>query len=162
MTFRNFLDKLEEWFLVWSLAASVLLVFAQIIMRYVFRNSLSWSEELTRYLFLWMSWVGASYAVRHGSHFRVGMLADLLKGRARDAYEVLVLSVWLGFSVFLTYQGGKICLFQWQRGQISSAMEIPMALAYASVPAGCALMTLRLLIGLNDLVVGFFQEKKAV
>ena len=151
--FRTLLDKLEEWFLVWTLAFSVLLVFAQVVMRYVFRNSLSWSEELTRYLFLWMSWVGASYAVRCRSHFRVTMFADMLKGRARDAYELLILLIWLGFSVFLTYQGAKISLFLWHRGQLSAAMEIPMALAYASVPVGCALMTLRLALDFKDLAV---------
>ncbi|GHV49163.1 hypothetical protein FACS1894204_13640 [Synergistales bacterium] len=150
--FRTALDKLEEWFLVWSLAVSVILVFLQVIMRYIFHNSLSWSEELTRYLFLWMSWVGASYAVRYRSHFRVEMLSDLLKGRSRELYELLVITMWLGFSLFLTWQGCKITLFLWQRGQVSSAMEIPMAFAYASVPAGCGLMTLRLLLDIKDLI----------
>lgn len=158
---RTFLDKLEEWFLVGSMAFSVLLVFAQVVMRYVFKNSLSWSEELTRYLFLWMSWVGASYAVRCRSHFRVTLLLDMLKGKVREAYELLILLIWLGFGVFMTYQGGRMSLLLWQRGQLSAAMEIPMALAYASVPFGCALMTLRLALDFKDTLSGFLSPKEA-
>ena len=49
-------DNLEEYILVYSMMFSVALVFVQVIMRYVFSNSLSWSEELARYLFLWQIW----------------------------------------------------------------------------------------------------------
>ena len=64
-------DKLEEYFLVFCLGFMVLLVFVQVVMRYIFQNSLSWSEELARYLFLWLSWIGASYAVRDAKRAQI-------------------------------------------------------------------------------------------
>jgi len=145
------LNDVEEWFLVVTIAANVLLVFYQVIMRYVFQNSLSWSEELARYLFLWYSWVGTSYAVRFRGHLRVEMFANMLKGRTRKWFELLVIGIWFLFSLFLAYQGVKVTRFIAESQQLSSAMQIPMAWAYASVPVGCALMSLRLLGDLWDI-----------
>ena len=56
-------EKLEEYFLVISMIAMVVIIFLQVVMRYVFNNSLTWSEEIARYIFLWQIWIGVSYAV---------------------------------------------------------------------------------------------------
>jgi len=142
---KKHLNNAEEYLLVASLAFNVALIFLRVVMRYVFRNSLSWSEELARYVFLWQTWLGASYAVREHRHLRVEILADRLKGRARLLFELLVLFIWFGFSLFLAYEGTVITLFLVDSGQLSAAMQIPISWAYASVPVGCGLMALRLL-----------------
>ncbi|WP_352425027.1 TRAP transporter small permease [Aminomonas paucivorans] len=141
---KKWFDNAEEYLLVGSLAFNVVLVFFQVVMRYVFQNSLSWSEELARYIFLWQTWLGASYAVKEHRHLRVEMLADRFKGRARLVFELFVLVVWFGFSGFLAYQGYQMTSFLVQSGQTSAAMQIPISWAYASVPVGCGLMALRL------------------
>jgi TRAP-type C4-dicarboxylate transport system permease small subunit len=74
------------------------------------------------------------------------MFANLIKGQGRKYYELLVLIIWFIFSVLMTWYGTQLLLFIHETGQISSGMEIPMTLPYASVPAGCGLMSLRLLI----------------
>lgn len=139
-------DKLEEYFLVFCLGFMVLLVFVQVVMRYIFQNSLSWSEELARYLFLWLSWIGASYAVRERGHFRVQMFIDKLDGRKREIGEALILLVWFGFCLFLAYQGWLLTAHLFLRGQMSPAMQLPIAYAYASVPVGVTLMSIRVLV----------------
>jgi TRAP-type C4-dicarboxylate transport system permease small subunit len=149
---RKAFDRIEEVFLVSSLAFNVVLIFIQVIMRYVFQNSLSWSEELARYVFLWQTWVGASYAVKMRRHFRVEMLVDLLKGRLRKWYELAVLLVWCAFALFIAWQGSVLTHFLIRRWQVSAAMQIPIAWAYASVPAGCAMMGARLLWEMKDLL----------
>lgn len=149
---KKFIDNFEEYFCVWSLAIMTILVFIQVVMRYVFQNSLSWSEELARYIFLWLSWVGASYAVKERSHFRVEMFADLLKGKARKIFELFVLLVWFSFCLFLAYQGSMITRHLIIRKQLSAAMEIPMAWAYASVPVGSFLMAARLVVEIRKVL----------
>lgn len=149
---RNAFDRIEEVFLVTSLAFNVVLIFIQVVMRYVFQNSLSWSEELARYIFLWQTWVGASYAVRMRRHFRVEMLVDLMKGRLRKWYELVVLLVWCAFALFIAWQGSVLTAFLIKRWQVSAAMQIPIAWAYASVPAGCAMMAIRLVMEMKDLL----------
>jgi TRAP-type C4-dicarboxylate transport system permease small subunit len=146
MTIKKFLDNFEEYFVVWTMALMTVLVFCQVVMRYVFSSSLSWSEELARFVFMWLSWVGASYAVKERSHFRVEMFANLLKGRHRKRFELSILAVWFAFSVTMAWLGTRLVIFLMETGQISAAMEIPMSWVYASVPAGCALMALRLVV----------------
>lgn len=150
---KKHLDNAEEYLLVASLAFNVALVFLQVVMRYVFHNSLSWSEELARYVFLWQTWLGASYAVKEHRHLRVEMLADLLKGRPRLLFELFVLIIWFAFSLFLAYEGTKLTLFLAESGQRSAAMEIPMSWVYASVPVGCGLMALRLIVEMRGILV---------
>lgn len=146
MTVKKFLDNFEEYFCVWTMAIMTILVFIQVVMRYVFSNSLSWSEELARFIFLWLSWIGASYAVKERSHFRVEMFADMIKGTARRQFEYFILIVWFAFSFALTWLGTQLVIFLYDTGQTSAAMDIPMTLPYASVPIGCGLMCVRLII----------------
>jgi TRAP-type C4-dicarboxylate transport system permease small subunit len=154
MTFRKFADNFEEYFVVWSLAIMTALVFVQIVMRYVFHSSLSWSEEIARYIFLWLSWIGASYAVKERAHFRVEMLANVLKGRARKIFELAVLFVWFLFSFFLTWYGTALVMFLMDTGQVSTAIQLPMSLTYASVPVGCGLMSIRLIVEIWKIIKG--------
>ena len=138
-------DRFEEYLLVYSMMFSVALVFTQVVMRYVFSNSLSWSEELARYLFLWQIWVGASYAVKERRHLRIEVVQELLKDDfKKNIFELFALTLWLGFSIFLAYKGTELTSLLFHRGQVSPAMRIPMACAYASVPVGCTLMSIRL------------------
>ncbi len=138
-------DKLEEVFLVASLVVTVTLVFAQIIMRYVVGQSLYWSEELARYIFLWQIWVGTSFAVKYSSHIRVEFLRNLLSEKKQLILDFVVQVIWLAFVVFLTYKSGILVRMLFGRGQLTPALRIPVAYAYLSVPVGCALMTFRLL-----------------
>ncbi|MEG1823827.1 MAG: TRAP transporter small permease [Cloacibacillus sp.] len=154
MTVKKFLDNFEEYFCVWTMAIMTVLVFFQVVMRYVFSNSLSWSEELARFIFLWLSWIGASYAVKERSHFRVEMFANMVKGRARVYFEYFVLIVWFVFSFILTWLGTELVVFLYDTGQASSAMDIPMTWPYASVPVGCALMCIRLVVEMYKLYKG--------
>ncbi len=146
MTVKKFLDNFEEYFCVWTMAIMTVLVFIQVIMRYVFSNSLSWSEEMARFIFLWLSWIGASYAVKERSHFRVEMFANMIKGKNRVTFEYFILIVWFAFSFILTLLGTQLVIFLFDTGQRSAAMELPMTLPYASVPVGCALMCVRLIV----------------
>ena len=117
MTIKKFLDNFEEYFCVWTMAIMTLLVFVQVVMRYVFSNSLSWSEEMARFIFLWLSWIGASYAVKERSHFRVEMFANMIPGAARRYFEYFVLIVWFVFSFILAWIGTELVIFIADTGQ---------------------------------------------
>ncbi|NCB94790.1 MAG: TRAP transporter small permease [Clostridia bacterium] len=151
MAVSKFFDNIEEYFCVWTMAIMTVIVFIQVVMRYVFSNSLSWSEELARFIFLWLSWIGASYAVKERSHFRVEMFANMIKGKSRIYFEYMILIVWFVFSFFLAWQGTMLLIFLQETGQESAAMQIPMTWPYASVPIGCALMCTRLIVELYKL-----------
>lgn len=71
---------LEEFILLPILVFQLGLIFVQVVLRYGFSYSLSWSEELARYLFVWLMWLGVSYAARNRTHLRVTMIREI--GRA--------------------------------------------------------------------------------
>ena len=74
-------EKLEEIFLVIILIAAVVIVAMQVVTRYVFKIPLPWSEEIARYLFLWLTWVGASYATKERKHVSIDLVYEKLPER---------------------------------------------------------------------------------
>lgn len=145
MTFLKALDeKFEEYFLVGSLIFNLVLIFIQVIMRYIFKSSLSWSEELGRYIFLWQIWIGASYAVKKSKHLRIEVLKKHLSPKGQVKLDLVAIIIWAAFSLFLTTKSAELTSILISRGQLSPAMRLPMGYAYASVPVGCGLMTIRL------------------
>lgn len=138
-------DHLEEWILVPMIAFSAVLLFVQVVMRYVFRNSLSWSEELARFLYIWEVWLGIAYATKTGEHLRVTLVYNLVKGRAAFILRVAVNILWLAFGILMACIGGQTMISIMNFGQLSSAMRIPMWLVYLAVPTGAFLMAVRLI-----------------
>lgn len=138
-------DKFEESILIVSLVFTVVIIFAQVVMRYVFKNSLSWSEELARYIFLYQIWLGASFAVKRKRHLRIEIIKTKLSPKNRVIFDTLALTIWLIFSIFLAYMSFNLTVIIFQRGQLSPAMRIPMGYAYLSVPLGSGLMAIRLI-----------------
>ena len=144
MKVLKFIDEqFEKWFLIVSLIVMVLVTFIQIVLRW-FNAATVWAEEFSRYVMLYQVWVGASYAVHEDAHIRITALIGKLSGGRRRGMDLVVLTLWLLFALWLTVEGcvlvGKIAAM----GQVSSAMRIPMTIPYASVPIGGALMTIRL------------------
>lgn len=137
-------DHLEEIFLLPAFTLSTALIFLQVIMRYVFKNSLSWSEELVRYLYVWETWIGCSYATHKCSQLRITMIKDKLSPKAQNILEIFVTIVWIAFAAFVFYQSyraiGTIVKF----GQKSAALQIPMQYPYLAIPVGMTLMVIRL------------------
>ena len=146
------LNQIEEKFLILNLLFSTLLVFVNVVLRYCFHASLHWVDELARYLFLWLIWVGADFALREGRHLRIGMIADHVKGKARIALEILVLVVWFGFCVFLGWQGIKLVSVVVAQDQLSTSLQMNMGWAYACVPCGAIFMAIRLIFEIRDVI----------
>ncbi len=144
-------DHLEEYVLVGSLVLNVVLVFAQVIMRTVFRNSLTWSEELSRYIYIWEIWLGASIALREKQHIRVEMALGFLKTeRAKAVLTALADIIWFLFNVYMIWNGYELLESMAGRKAVSSGMHIPMVLIYVAIPTASFLTALRLLGCLRD------------
>ena len=137
---KKIIFNLDEYLMILMLAVSTVLIFAQVVMRYVFGNSLSWSEELARYMFVWQTWVSTGYAVKKRRHIRITSFVDLTSGVKRVLLELIVLAIWFAFSAFLGYESIGLCRMLHAQGQTSTAMGMPMWIAYLSVPMGSIIM----------------------
>ena len=134
-------DKLEEYLLCGSLVCTTLIVFAQVIMRKVFNDSLAWSEELTRYIFIWQIWLGVSIAQRDKQHIKVELLKSLVISVV-DFFATLVL---IAFNVFLVINGSELVNQMYTRGNVSGAMRLPMWIVYSVLPISSFILSLRLI-----------------
>lgn len=138
-------EKLEEYVLIAMMLLLVTLVVAQVFFRFVINYSIGWSEELARYLLIWIAWIAASYAVQQNAHIRVEIVKDLFSGAVKKVLELVVLVISFGFSIFLAYEGTNFILAIKMTGQTSPSLDLPMWIVYLAVPVGGTLMAIRLI-----------------
>ena len=138
-------NRFEEIFLVILLLIMVVVIFLQVVMRYAFNNSLSWSEELARILFIWVSWVGISFGQKRAEHIKITLVTDAVKGKAKEIVLLVADLCTLGILVVLLVKGIQITDKIYTMASITPALSVPKWLVYASVPVSCLLMAVRLL-----------------
>lgn len=138
-------NRAEEIFLVILMVIAVILVSMQIITRYLLHIPLPWSEEIARYLFLWLTWVGASYATKERKHVSIDVLYSQLPEKAQLVCRVITVIVWMAFLFMMSRLGIKLTASVASGGQIAVGSGIPMWIPYASIPTGMCLMLFRLI-----------------
>jgi len=105
---RFILVDLVEVFLVLLMAALCIDIFIGVYTRYVMGEAVHWYEEVARYLFIWMAFLGAAVAVRRRLHFVVHVLVNRFGRRLKFTAELLCWGIVIGFSVFITIQGIRV------------------------------------------------------
>lgn len=151
-------NKLEEYFLVYTMVLMVVIVFVQVIFRYILNDSLSWSEELVRYIFIWQVWLGASLGMRINEHIRVDMFVKLLPSAPQKVMNVLADILVLAFYVFLIVYGFEYLASVIAKDMTSTALQLPLSWVYASLPVGSAIIALRYVVLVGKSVVSLFRK----
>lgn len=121
------------------LVAMVIVTFAQVVSRYVLHISLSWSEEVARFLLMWLAMLGAAYGFKTKSHFAMALVVNRFGERLRRILGLLVtlvIAAFMALFVVLTLQ----LIFFAMIDQTAPATQISMALPYAAGPVGGILM----------------------
>lgn len=156
-----FSDKLTYVYNVIAALFMVMLVFSsfmQVLTRYVFNNSWTWTEEMARYAFIWMNFTGAAAGFRKGQLVAVDNIYKMTKGTLRIVFSFLVSAV-VGVIGYVFFRYG-IELINLVGGNPSVVMRIPMALIHASEPVfGLGLM-INALAGFIETVEMVAKEKK--
>lgn len=132
------IDKVEDLCLITMFAGMVGIIFFQVIMRYLFNNSLSWSEELGKFLFVWISWLGISIGHRRQEHIKITLLVGKLPYRWQKGLEViseLLLIVICGVTLYYS-----LVMIQIQIPIPYAGIKISTAWGYLAVVLGCGLM----------------------
>jgi TRAP-type C4-dicarboxylate transport system permease small subunit len=122
----------------------VLIVFGNVVGRYVFNYSLAWAEEASRFLFIWTVFIGAVLTNEKYEHMHLDMLVQWLPGKPGRMMQLLAYAVML-FVFGILIRGGVIATLDslsWE----SPALEIPYGLVYSIVPFCCAVMFYQTLV----------------
>ena len=138
-------QRLEEVLITALLTLMSVVIIFQVFMRYAMDASLSWSEELARYSFIWMVYIGISYAVRCNRHLSVDAINLLFKERGRFIIGLIADLLFLGFALLISVNGWAVVERVARSGQSSASIELPMFFIYAAMPTGFSLICVRLL-----------------
>lgn len=138
-------EKLEEIFLVILMSAATMIVAAQVFTRYLLKIPMPWSEETARYLFIWMVWVGASFATKERRHISIDVVVSRLPKAGRRGCLVVSTAVWIAFLTCMAYLSFKLTYSVFGGSQVAIGSGVPMWIPYAAIPTGMTLMLFRLL-----------------
>lgn len=151
------LSMIENAVIILGLSAMFLILLAQVIMRYVFSRPLTWSEEAARFIFVYVSFIGISYAYRQKGHIRMEVVVNLFPQAVRRGLEVLInLGTIALFCYMIPFSFRFIGI---QAGVKATATHIPMSIVYTALPLGMALSCVRLLISSLRIIWG--EEENA-
>jgi len=139
-------------------AAMSLAIFLQVLARYVFDYPLSWPEELGRFVFAWIVFLGIVPVIRADEMPALDLIYRWIPDKAGQFLKFIVSVVILGFLVIMLKGGFE--LMARQTAQISVALEVPMAVVYSAIPFGTLLMCLLMLFKVIDQGKTLFAKKK--
>lgn len=144
MSFVKWLDEnLEATIGVILLGLMTVILFAQVIMRHVFNNSLVWSEELARYIFVWLIYLGISYGAKQMRHIKIEAALGMFPKILRPYITLLGNLLFLAYAIIIIYTGYDLVQRQLRLGQVSPALNIPFAIVYAAPVIGFIFTALR-------------------
>ncbi len=160
-TVKKTTDKFLEGMLSLVMAVLVIDVLWQVFSRYVLRDSSSFTEELARYLLVWVSLLGASYGVGRKLHLGVDLLPARLTGLKKKMLLVFTDLAVMAFALFgLVIGGGRLVYISFHLEQVSAAMRLPLGWVYLVVPLSGLLMILYCCISIVETVRLSSSEKE--
>jgi TRAP-type C4-dicarboxylate transport system permease small subunit len=127
-------------------------VAVQIFARYVLNHSLFWSEELARYLFIYLVFLGAAIVLRREGHIRVSFFVEQLPPRLRRGIAVLGDLLLLGFAGIVFAQSVRLAAMVWTVP--TAALLVPWTLVYLGIVLGMGAMVLVILGTLRSHLTG--------
>ncbi|UXX79091.1 TRAP transporter small permease [Reichenbachiella carrageenanivorans] len=135
MDFRQTLDKTLETVLSALLGLMVLNVLWQVGSRYLLNDPSAFTDELSRYLLIWVGLLGAAYASGKGMHVSIELLERKLDDRKKHWQQVFIQIMVLVFALAVLIIGGiRLVYISFELGQTSSAMQLSLGYVYLALP----------------------------
>ncbi len=134
---KNLLDNILEKILITIMAVMVVNVLWQVASRYIVQSPSAFTDELSRYLLIWLSLLGASYVTGKKMHLSIELLATRISPRRQQTLNVIIYSLVGLFALLVMVVGGfRLVYITLTLGQTSAALEIPLAYVYVVLPLG--------------------------
>lgn len=146
------IDRVEGFAMIILMLFATITAIVQVIARYVFNNSLYWSEESILYSLISLSFIAGSMGVRYGAHISVEVLPLLVGPRFAKALQYIASILGILFALSLVYYGGRVAINTMNMGQLSPALRIPVGYIYTVIPISGLFMMMRYLWILSSLI----------
>ncbi len=140
------IDKEGERYLLLPLyALIVIVIFSEVMRRFVLSYSSIWAEEVARYAFIYVSWIGASAAIRERAHIRIDVIFQFVSERGKGIIFIFGDIVTLALAVTAFYWSLHPVFTSLHFDSVTHGLRISQAWFLAAVPLGFAMMTIRLI-----------------
>ena len=157
---RYILGKIEDIICAICLIVMTALTFANVIARYIFSASFSFSEEITTYLFVLLSLIGSAVAVRRKAHLGFTAILDLLPKGLQRLIQTMSYGLATFFSAALFWYGISMVQSQIYHGQVTAGMQWPEWIFGSFVPIGAFFITVEFLFMFLDTISGKGDDAK--
>ncbi|GHB38879.1 TRAP transporter small permease [Mongoliitalea lutea] len=129
------LDKVIGLALMLLMAAMVLNVTWQVVSRYVLQNPSSFTDELSRYMLIWLGMLGSAYVAGQNQHLAIDILPNKLEGTSKQRLLLFIAAAVLVFALVVMIVGGaNLVYITFLLGQKSATLQVPLAYVYAIIP----------------------------
>ncbi len=142
----DFIDRVENITLVWTILGLAFIGFVQVICRYLFNYSFTWFEEFGRFMGVFLAFLGAGIGVKTGSHFTMDLVVIHLKPPWQQLLRSLTSAGCGVFFFFVAWFSVKIVSRMYGYETTSPTMEIPMYIPYLPIPVFSVVMGIRFCI----------------
>ncbi|MEK9499233.1 TRAP transporter small permease [Photorhabdus sp. P32] len=156
---KNLVYCLNKGLAFFTVSLSVFLVFCvtwQVVSRYVFGTPSTVTDELARYLFMWVAMIGAAYTTGQHRHLAIDLLTMKLKGIGKNSVSLVIqAAIALFAAIVLVYGGSILVISTLETGQITPALGLPMGYVYLCLPISGVLMICYVLVDIVALIRNF-------
>jgi TRAP-type C4-dicarboxylate transport system permease small subunit len=145
MNIFNYIDKnAERWLLLTFYVMLVITMAIEVLRREVFAFSSIWGEEVVRYAFIYLAWIGAAAAVKERAHIRIDVLLHYLSPRLKTVIYIFGDLVMFGVALVALYTSYEAVHVSAEFGSVTDGLRVSKVWALMAVPAGFALVIFRL------------------
>lgn len=145
---KHIWNNFERWISAFFIAFLSVILFVEVLFRYIFYTSVGWIGEISGFVFVWFIYLSISYVTGQNTHIRVQIL-DLLLPKNWIRYVDMCMSLlWLAFNVLMTYYGTQLVLSVIRYPFQTPILDISMAIPYSIIPLAFGLMTIRLAVNM--------------
>lgn len=139
---REQLVKWLEKILALLMALLVLDVIWQVVTRFLLNNPSSFTDELARYLLIWLGLLGAALVSGHKMHLAIDLLSDRIRPQFQKYLAIFIdLVVLITALSIMVFGGSKLVYTIWSLGQTSTALQVPLSVVYTIIPFSGLLIT---------------------
>jgi TRAP-type C4-dicarboxylate transport system permease small subunit len=132
---KNQIDKIIATSLVLLMGLMVVNVTWQVLSRYIFQSPSSFTDELSRYMLIWLGMLGAAYVAGQNQHLAIDIVLRKLEGLAKIRLQIMINVLVIIFAVIAMVLGGSNLVYiTYMLGQKSATLQIPLAYVYGIIP----------------------------
>jgi TRAP-type C4-dicarboxylate transport system permease small subunit len=141
LAFKNIIDRILSWMVIVLMGIITVNVLWQVFSRFILLDPSSFTEELARYMLIWIGILGAAYVAGQKLHLAIDLLSTKLTGKPKSFLEIFIQICIFVFSFFVMVIGGvRLVYITLQLNQISAALQIPLGYVYLVLPISGVLM----------------------